>query len=104
MTNVPDAPAKNPAPDFRTEICNWCEAWETCLRNVLSQVSGQPIAFEISAEPLPAADSNLWYPVVAGGTIHGEMTLLLPRASGTRLAKKFLGKTAPAAAGIPPEP
>ncbi|HEX7423917.1 MAG TPA: flagellar motor switch protein FliN [Terriglobales bacterium] len=104
MTNVPDAPAKNPAPDFRTEICNWCEAWETCLRNVLSQVSGQPIAFEISAEPLPAADSDLWYTVVAGGAVHGEMTLRLPAASGTRLAQKFLGETAPAAVGITPEP
>jgi len=103
MTNVPDAPAKNPAPDFRTEICNWCEAWETCLRNVLSQVSGQPIAFEISAEPLPAADSDLWYTVVAGGAVHGEMTLRLPPASGTRLAQKFLAETEPAAEGITAE-
>src|ERR1039458_9611007 len=37
MTDVPDAPAKNPAPELRTELRNWCEAWKTCLQNVLSE-------------------------------------------------------------------
>jgi flagellar motor switch protein FliN len=96
-TNVPAVPAKNPAPELRTELRNWCEAWKTCLQNVLSQVSEQPAAFEISFEPLPAADSDVWYTVVAGGAVHGEMTLRLSVASGTRLAQKFLGETAPAA-------
>jgi flagellar motor switch protein FliN len=102
QTNVPDAPAKNPAPELRTELRNWCEAWKTCLQNVLSQVSGndsaKPVAFEISSQPLPAADSDVWYTVVAGGAVHGEMSLRLPAASGTRLAQKFLGETEPAAA------
>jgi flagellar motor switch protein FliN/FliY len=104
MTDVPDAPAKNPAPELRTELRNWCEAWKTCLQNVLSQVSGQPAAFEVSPQPLAAADSDVWYTVVAGGFVHGEMTLRLPAASGTRLAQKFLGETEPAAEAITAEP
>jgi flagellar motor switch protein FliN len=107
MTNVPDAPAKNPAPELRaalrTELRNWCEVWKTCLQNVLSQASGQPTAFEISSQPLPATDSDVWYTVVAGGAAHGEMTLRLPPASGTRLAQKFLAETEPAAEGITAE-
>jgi flagellar motor switch protein FliN len=71
---------------------------------VVSQVSGtasgKPAAFEISSQPLPAANSDVWYTVVAGGAVHGEMTLRLPAASGTRLAHKFLGETEPVAVGI----
>src|ERR1035441_8696914 len=104
MTDVPDAPAKNPAPELRTELRNWCEAWKTCLQNVLSQVSGQPAAFEVSPQPLAAADSDVWYTVVAGGFVHGEMTMRLPAASGTRLAKNSLGETEPAAEAITAEP
>src|SRR5712692_8800583 len=109
--NLPDAPAKNPAPKLRTELRselrselrNWCEAWKTCLQNVLSQVSGQPAAFEISSQPVPGADSDVWYTVGAGGAVHGEMTLRLPAASSTRLAQKFLSETEPASEGITPE-
>ncbi|MFI5090968.1 MAG: FliM/FliN family flagellar motor switch protein [Terriglobales bacterium] len=46
----------------------------------------------------------MWYTVVAGGAVHGEMTLRLPADSGTRLAQKFLGETKPAAEGITAEP
>src|ERR1700676_795390 len=117
-TNVPAAPAKNaasarqaepqaaPQAELRPELRNWCEAWKTCLQNVLSQVSGtapgKPATFEISSQPLPASDSDVWYTVVAGGAVHGEMTLRLPAASGTRLAQKFLGEVE-AAAGISTE-
>jgi flagellar motor switch protein FliN len=119
--NVSDTPAINPASEpqselrselrpelrpelraeLRAELRNWCEAWKTCLQNVLSQVSGtaseKSAAFEISSQPLPAADFDLWYTVVAGGAVHGEMTLRLPAASGTRLAQKFLGESESAA-------
>ena len=113
-TNVPAAPAKNAASEHQAErqaepqaapqaeLRNWCEAWKTCLQNVLSQVSGtapgKPATFEISSQPLPASDSDEWYTVIAGGAVHGEMTLRLPAASGTSLAQKFLGETEPAAA------
>jgi flagellar motor switch protein FliN len=115
MTDVPEAPANNPAPALHAELHaglpaelrNWCEPWKTCLQNVLSQISGdasgQPAAFEISSEPLPSTDSDLWYTVVAGGAAHGEMTLRLPAASGTRLAQKFVGETEPAPEGITPD-
>src|SRR6266849_8966316 len=108
--NFPDEPAKNPAPklraelrsELRSELRNWCEAWKTCLQNVLSQVSGtaseKSATFEISSQLLPAVESDVWYTIVAGGAVHGEMTLRLPAASGTSLAQKFLGEAEPAAA------
>jgi len=106
MTDMPDAPAQAAAPEpraelrseLRPELRQWCEAWKTCLQNVLAQISGNASgegdAFEISSEPLSATDSDLWYTVVAGGAARGEMTLRLPAASGTRLARKLLGETA----------
>src|SRR5208282_5602112 len=105
MTDNPEAPADNPSSepraelrlDLRPELRNWCEAWKTCLQNVLSQVAGQPATFEISPQPVLSADSDVWYTIVAKGAAHGEMTLRLPDASATRLAKKFLGGTRPAA-------
>jgi flagellar motor switch/type III secretory pathway protein FliN len=107
MTDTPIVPPNNPGSEFhselRAELRNWCEAWKTCLQNVLSQVSGQPIVFEISSEPLATADADVWYTVVAGGAVHGEMTLRLPAASGARLARKFLGETEPAAGAVTPE-
>ena len=112
-TKVSDTPATNPTPErqaepqaetrpeLRPELRNWCEAWQTCLQNVLSQVSGtapgKSAVFEIASQPLPVADFDVWYTVVAGGAVHGEMTLRLPAASGTRLAQKFLGENEPAA-------
>jgi flagellar motor switch protein FliN len=101
MTEVPDTTAKSPPPEvrpeLRPELHNWCEAWNTCLQNVLSQVSGQPTVFEASSQPLPVADSDVWYTVVAGGAVRGEMTLRLPAAAAGRLARKFLGEAEPAA-------
>jgi flagellar motor switch protein FliN len=107
MTDAPIVPPNNSGSELhselRTEFRNWCEAWKTCLQNVLSQVSGQPIVFEISSEPLAAADADVWYTVVAGGAVHGEMMLRLPAASGARLARKFLGETEPTAGAVTPE-
>ena len=97
MIETPNASANNPGSELRTDLRNWCEAWKTCLQNVLSQVSGQPSVFEISSELLAAADADVWYAVVVGGAVHGEMTLRLPAASGARLAHKLLGETEPAA-------
>jgi len=100
--NAPNPPAKNSFPEFPPQLRNWCEAWKTCLQNVVSQVSGasKPGTFEISSESLPVTDSDVWYTVVAGGAIHGEMTLRLPAATGTRLALKLLGETGPPAEGV----
>ncbi len=81
---------------FNPELSAWFEAWETCTQKVLSQVSGQTVTFEIPPEALPGADSDLWYTVVVGGALRGEMTLRLPAASGARLAQKFLQQTEPA--------
>ena len=93
MTDTANAAANHPAPELRIEFRHWCEAWKTCLQDLLSQVSGKPGTFEFSNQPLPAADSDLWYTVVAGGAIRGEMTLRRPVASGASLARKFLGET-----------
>src|ERR1700690_2002012 len=98
MTDVPDAPSI-PAPELRAELRNWCETWKTCLQNVVAQVSGQPVAFEISSQPLPVTDSDVWFTVAASGALQGEMILHLAADSGTRLAQKLLSETDPAAPG-----
>ena len=115
MTNGPEAHASNAAPEphpgLRPELRHWCEAWKTCLQSVLTQVSGAPetaagktAAFEISVQPLPVSDSDVWYTVVAGGAARGEMALRLPAASGNRLARKFLGEAETAAESATAEP
>ncbi|MBI1741119.1 MAG: FliM/FliN family flagellar motor switch protein [Acidobacteriales bacterium] len=86
-----EAAGKGLAPELQA----WVDTWKTCTEQVLSQVSGQTMAFEMSAEPLPGADSDLWYTIVAGGTLRGEKTLRLSADSATRLAQKFLSETEP---------
>jgi len=78
------------------ELQAWLEAWKTCTQNVLSQVSAQTITFETASETLTPSESDLWYTVVAGGAVRGEMSLRLPSTSATRMAQKFLGETQPA--------
>ncbi len=80
------------------ELEAWFKAWETCTQTVLSQIFGHPVTFETPSEAPPGSDSDLWYTVVAGGALRGEMTLRLPAASGTRLAQKFLQETEPPSA------
>jgi flagellar motor switch protein FliN len=82
---------------LRPELLSWCEAWRDCLQSVLSQVSGQPTAFELSSEILPTAETDVSYTVVAAGALRGEMTLRLPAASALRLARKFLSEPEPPA-------
>jgi flagellar motor switch protein FliN len=85
-----------PGKELTPQLQAWLEAWKTCTQNVLSQVSAQTIAFEIVSEPLPTADSDLWYTVVAGGAVRGEMSVRFPSASAIRLAQTFLSETEPA--------
>jgi flagellar motor switch protein FliN len=100
MTEIPPTPGATPAPELlpelRPELRHWCEAWKTCFQNVVSQVSGTAAgasgAFQISQQPLPVADSDVWFTVVAGGAVRGEMTLRVPAAAGTYLARKLLGE------------
>jgi flagellar motor switch protein FliN/FliY len=87
---------ETPGKQLTPELQSWLEAWKTCTQNVLSEVSAQTIAFDIASEPLAAADSDLWYTVVAGGAVRGEMSLRLPSSSAIRLVQKFLGETEPA--------
>jgi flagellar motor switch protein FliN len=108
MTEVPEANANESSPGLRPDILKWCEAWQTCFQNVLTQVSGsasgQAAVFEISDEPLLPVASDVWYTVTVAGAARGEMTLRLPAASGTRLALKFLGEAEPAAPSAGTEP
>jgi flagellar motor switch protein FliN len=91
---VTEAASKQLTPELKA----WFEAWETSTQTVLSQIFGHPVTFETPSEAPPVADSDLWYTVVAGGALRGEMTLRLPAASGTRLAQKFLQETEPPSA------
>ena len=91
-------------PNLCREVADWCETWKACLQNVLAQVSGQPTAFAISTETLPANELDVWFTVVAGGALHGEMTLRVPAGSGNQLARKFLGEVEAANTGVSGEP
>src|SRR2546430_7154475 len=84
------------AKELSVEQQAWLEAWEKCTQAVISQITGQPVIFEVAPESVPGASSDMWYTVVVGGAIRGEMTLRLPAASGVRLAQKFLQETEPA--------
>jgi len=70
---VTEAADKHVNPELKA----WFEAWETCTQTVLSQIFGHPVTFETPSEAPPGADSDLWYTVVAGGALRGEMTLRL---------------------------
>lgn len=84
--------------ELTAELKAWLETWEKCTQSVLSQVTGHTVVFEVAPEAVPGSPSDLWYTLVVGGAVHGEMTLRLPAASGVRLAQKFLQETDP-----PPE-
>ena len=84
--------SRAPFPELQPELLAWFDAWKACTQNVLSQISGQPQTFALSAEPFKAADSDLRYTVAAAGAVQGEMALRLPLASATWLAHKFVGE------------
>src|SRR5882672_11515455 len=80
------------------ELNAWLEGWEKCMQVVLSQITGQPVAFDSTAEALPGAESDLWFTVTVGGTTRRERALRMSVATGVRLAQKLLMETEP-----PPE-
>ena len=86
---------ENQNPEVTAEIRAWMEVWRTCVEQVLSQVSGQTMAFELSPEPVAAVESDLKYTVTASGAVQGEMALRLPADTAVRLAQKFLAETGP---------
>src|SRR5271157_1378104 len=87
-----EAAAQEPTPELKA----WFEAWKSSAQQVVSQIAGQPISFASSSEPLPAGDSDLWFTVVCGGAVRGEMALRLAAGSGLRLAQMLAGETEPA--------
>ncbi len=86
--------------DLSAEQKAWLEVWEKCTQTVISQITGQPVVFEVTPEAAPGAASDMWYTVVVAGAVRGEMTLRLPAASGVRLAQKFLQE--PESASVEP--
>jgi flagellar motor switch protein FliN len=84
------------AKEQSSQLKAWLETWKNSAQQVFSQIAGQPITFAGSSEPLPPADSDLWFAVVSGGAVRGEMTLRLPSGAGLRLAQMFTGETEPA--------
>jgi len=82
----------------RPEHQAWILSWKSCVQDVLSQVSGQPTAFESVPDPLPASDTDLHYTITATGAVQGEMALRIVPSSALRLSRKFLGEPEPAAA------
>src|SRR4030088_405966 len=84
------------AKELSAEQKAWLEVWEKCAQTVISQITGQPVVFEVAPEAVSGEASDLWYTVVVGGAARGEMTLRLPLASGIRLAQNFLQEKEPA--------
>lgn len=101
-----DESMKDVTPAPQSAIQDWFGAWKASLQDVLSQISGKPNAFELSTQIIASSDNDLWYLVVAGGALHGEMTLCVPADSGLQLARKFLGEleTAATETSAVPEP
>jgi flagellar motor switch protein FliN len=87
-----EAAAKEPTPELKA----WLETWKSSAQQIVSQVAGQPISFASFSEPLPASDSDLWFTVICGGAVRGEMALRLPAGSGLRLAQMLAGEAEPA--------
>src|SRR6267378_1383587 len=81
--------------ELSAEQKTWFEVWERCTQTVISQITGQPVVFEVAPEAAPGAASDIWYTVVVAGAVRGEMTLRFPATSGVRLAQKFLQETEP---------
>ena len=83
----------NDSPDkaLPQELQSWFDAWRTCMQEVLSQVSSQTITFEVSSDPLPPAESDLCFTIVAGGAVRGEMSARVPSSSAVRMAQMLLG-------------
>jgi len=94
--------SNTPASAVRPGLSSWLDAWKSCTQNVLSQIAGQPHVFDLSAEPLVAADSDLRYTIAATGALQGEMALRLSLAAAIKLAHKFLGEAIAAPSGAPP--
>jgi flagellar motor switch protein FliN/FliY len=90
---------KEPTP----ELTGWLETWKAALQQTISQICGQATSFEISPEPLPAGESDLWYLVTAGGGARGEMTFRLASTIAVRLAQMFMGETEPASSDLTAE-
>ena len=74
-----------PAPELQVGF----DAWKTCTQNVLSQISGQSNLFELGADTIEAADSDLRYTVTVTGAVQGEIALRLPLISGIGMGRKF---------------
>ncbi|HVM94604.1 MAG TPA: FliM/FliN family flagellar motor switch protein [Terriglobales bacterium] len=99
---IEETPLKAQPAAIRPGLQTWLDAWKTCTQNVLSQIAGQPHVFEVSAEPLAPAGSDLRYTIAATGALEGEMALRLSLASAIKLAHKFLGEAIAAPSGAPP--
>ena len=82
--------------ELTPELNAWLNTWKTALQQTLSQVSGQTISLEISPDPLPTAESDVWYLITASGGMRGEMTFRMPSTAAVRLAQMFMGPTEPA--------
>jgi len=78
-----------------TEASAWLAVWEKCTQEVLSEIIGQPVTFDASAEALAITESDVWFTVVVGGALRGEMTLRVPVTTGVLLAQKLLQETGP---------
>lgn len=94
-----------PSQAMTPELSKWIDIWKTSAQGVLSQVSAKTIEFDLSPEPLPAAESpeaapDAFYTVACSGTVRGEMLVRIPSATGATMAQMFMGATDPPATAL----
>jgi flagellar motor switch protein FliN/FliY len=95
------------APPAEGDAGQFCEIWADSLAEVLGQIASAPLPVknlvEMPAE-VPAPDANdMQVIVVAAGSLRGEMSLRIPKASALGMARLFLGEPPDTAAESQPD-
>jgi flagellar motor switch protein FliN len=92
------------APEAAPFVAVWAES----LAQVLGQISRSPFPCtplgEAPGEMQPIAETDLWIACACSGGLRGELSLRLPAASATRLARLLMGEAAPEGANATPAP
>jgi flagellar motor switch protein FliN len=90
------------------EAAQLANAWAESLAQVLGQIAGSPfpcaVLLETPAELSAVGESDLWIVCASSGGLRGELSLRLPAASATRLARIFMGEAEPESAATSATP
>jgi len=91
MTDTANAAANHPAPELRIELRHCAKPGKPVCKICFLRFRENPVPSNSPTNPCPR-DSDLWYTVVAGGAIRGEMTCVCG-CLRRQPRRKFLGET-----------